>query len=607
MSADDRYESSPGAGVQVAEPSDDGVRWIPLAVGFGGVALGVVELTVGIPRAEPADHLLLVHVLVGWAFVGSALLALARHPDNRVGKLLVAVGMLWFVPMLTFSESSLVFSVGFLADGLFWAPLAQLFLSFPSGRMDHRLDRAIVVSLYVALPLGNLLVGLFLDLETAGCVGCPANVFLLSNDPALAASMWTVDSLVGAALAVAVLIRFLRRWRTSTGPSRRALQPVMWGIVPGFLAASYFIISTVVETSPELQTVALPLVNLALAGLPVGFVVGLFRSQLDRSLVGNLLVELKGAIPHGRLREALARALGDPQLELAYWLPESGRYVDEEGRDVTVSDTGPRRATPIRDSQRRPLAVLVHDAAVSQDEQRVEAVAIAARLALENERLNAEVRAQLQEVRASRMRVVNAGDEARRHLERDLHDGAQQRLLAISAAIERVRTMDSTPGRHIEMLSEIAGELKEALVELRDLARGIHPSLLTDEGLGPAVESLARRARVPTRVEEAPSQRFPSPVESAAYFVVAEALANAARHSGASEVTVTIRADEGLLRVRVRDDGAGGAGVDGGSGLGGLEDRVLSLGGSLLVDSPVGGGTVVTAAIPVPVETGHGS
>ena len=607
MSADDRYESPSGADVLVAEPSGDGVRWVPLAVGLAGVALGVVELIVGIPRAEPPDHLLLVHVLVGWAFIGSALLALARHPDNRVGKLLVAVGMLWFVPMLTFSESSLVFSVGFLAEGLFWAPLAQLFLAFPSGRTDHRLDRAIVVTLYIALPLGNLLVGLFFDPETAGCIGCPANVFLLSDDPALAASMWTVDSFVGAVLAVAVLVRFLRRWRNSTGPSRRALQPVMWGIVPGFLAAGYFIISTVVDTSPELQTAALPLVNLALVGLPVGFVAGLFRSQLDRSLVGDLLVELKGAIPHGRLREALARALGDPQLELAFWLPESGRYVDEQGRDVTVPDTGPRRATRIRDSQRRPLAVLVHDAAASQDEQRVEAVASAARLALENERLHAEVRAQLEEMRASRMRVVNAGDEARRHLERDLHDGAQQRLLAISAAIERLRTMDSTPGRHAEMLSEIAGELKEALVELRDLARGIHPSLLTDEGLGPAVESLARRARVPTRVEEAPSLRFPSPVESAAYFVVAEALANAARHSGASEVTVKIRAGEGLLHVRVRDDGAGGASVDGGSGLGGLEDRVRSLGGSLLVDSPVGGGTVVTAVIPVPVDAGHGS
>lgn len=608
MSADGEYESSSRVDDLAAGLGRlGGVRWVPPAIGFAGVALGVFELTIGIPRVDPADHVVLVHVLVGWAFVGSALLAIARHPDHRVGRLLAAVGMLWFAPTLTFIDSSLAFSVGFVAEGLFWAPLAQLFLTFPSGRLDNRFDRVIVVALYLLLPLGNWLTALFVDFNTAGCADCPANVFLLRDDPELAASMSIMDSLIGAVLVVAVISRFVWRWRNASGPARRALYPVIWGIVPGFLAAIYFVVAPLLSRSPELEAAALPLVNLALAGMPVGLVMGLFRSRLDRSLVGDLLVEMERPLPHGRLRESLARALGDPELELAFWLPDSGRYVDEEGRDVVIPGKGPRRATPISDSQQKPLAVLVHDSAALQDTQRVDAVASAARLTLENERLHAEVRAQLEEVRASRMRVVDAGDEARRHLERNLHDGAQQRLLAISAAIERIRTMDSTPDRHTEMLSEIAGELKEALVELRELARGIHPSLLTDEGLGPAVESLARRAGVPTRVEEAPGERFSSSVEATAYFVVAEALANAARHSKASQVTIVIRAERGVLNVRVQDDGTGGAVVDRGSGLRGLHDRVHALGGSMLVDSPVGGGTVISATIPLAVDPGSGS
>jgi signal transduction histidine kinase len=601
----DGFESSAGAAVVIDPPHKAGVGLATVGIGLAGLGLGVLELTIGIPGADPPDHLLLISVLVGWAFVGSSLLALARYPDNSVGRLLAAVGLLWFVPLLTLFDSSIAFSLALVGEGLFWAPLAQLFMSFPSGRLENRFDRGIVVSLYVLLPLMNLLTLVFLDFETAGCGGCPANMFLLSDNLAAARSMMTLDSLISAAYAVIVVSRFVLRWRKASGPSRRALQPVMWGIVPGFLAAVYFVVTPVIGISPEQEDRALPLVALALAGLPVGFVVGLFRSRLDRSLVGDLLVELKGGMRHGRLRQALARALGDPLLELAFWLPESERYVDEEGRDVTVTETGLRQATRISDSQGQPLAVLVHDPAVSQDALRVEAAASAARLALENERLHADLRAQLEEVRASRMRVVNAGDEARRRLERDLHDGAQQRLLAISAAIERVRAMDVSAPPYPALLSEIACELKEALVELRDLARGIHPSLLTDEGVGPAVDSLARRAQVPTRIVQTPVERFSAAVEAAAYFVVAEALTNAARHSGASKVTIDIRNEHESLHVCIRDDGKGGATQGGGSGLRGIRDRVLSLGGSLHVDSPLGSGTVVTAIIPTWVDAGQ--
>lgn len=598
MLADDGSNSALGPEVVMRKPQA-GVGWVALSIGIMGLALGVLELTIGIPRADPADHLLLVHVLVGWTFVGSSLLALTQHPGHRVGYLLAAVGVLWFVPLLTFFDSSTAFSIGFVAEGLFWAPLAQLFLTFPSGRLLNRLDRIITSALYLLLPLFNLLIAFFVDFQTAGCVTCPANLFLISHDMRVAETIATVDSAVGGLIAVAVILRFAWRWRETSGAARRAMQPVMWGIVPGAVAAAYFVVTPLVETSPELERAALPLLNLALIGLPVGFLVGLLRSQLDRSLVGDLLVELKGAMPHGRLRQSLAKALGDPTLELAFWLPEPARYVDEEGLTVTIPEAGPRRVTPIDDSQREPLAVLVHDPAVLQDTQRVEAVASAARLALENERLHAELRAQLEEVRASRMRVVAAGDEARRRLERDLHDGAQQRLLAISAAVERARSIDAASQRRAELMAEIANELKETLAELRDLARGIHPALLTDEGLGPAIESLARRAQIPTRIEASSVERLPRPVEATVYYVIAEAIANAVRHSGATEVTVATRREARELLVSVRDDGQGGAVVGEGSGLRGLQDRVVALGGSLQIDSPLGEGTVVTAHIPV--------
>jgi signal transduction histidine kinase len=277
--------------------------------------------------------------------------------------------------------------------------------------------------------------------------------------------------------------------------------------------------------------------------------------------------------------------------------------VDDQGAQFRLpsEDEEIRGVTELIDSDREPLAVLIHDASLLQDVKRVEAVAGAARLTLENERLHAELRAQLDAVRASRARLVDTADHARRRLERDLHDGAQQRLLAASTAMERARMLNSNAGdsRLDDLLEEVSAQLKETLTELRELARGIHPALLTDEGLGAAIESLARRAQLPTRICSIPRERFPTAVEAAAYFVVAEGLTNAAKHAGASEVVVRAETSDGSLRIQVSDDGVGGADIDGGSGLGGLEDRVVSLGGVFDIESPDGGGTTIMATIPL--------
>jgi signal transduction histidine kinase len=338
--------------------------------------------------------------------------------------------------------------------------------------------------------------------------------------------------------------------------------------------------------------------------LPIAFLVGLLRTQLDRSMVNALLVELeKGPLQPGRLREAIAEAAGDPTLELALWLPGSQIFVDDQQRvvaDPSTSSSADRSVTSVQDSDGNPLALLIHDPALLADPLRVEAVASAARLTLENERLHAQLRAHLEEVRASRARIVEAADEARRGIERDLHDGAQQRLLALSLALERARVLNSTANSpHLEgLLKDMSDDLEETLAELRELARGIHPALLTDEGMGPAVESLARRAQIPTRVVSMPSARFSPPIEAAGFFLISEALANATKHSAATEIVVKAEANENWLIVEVSDNGVGGAHTGAGTGLRGLEDRIVSLGGVLKLNSPLQGGTTVSARIP---------
>jgi signal transduction histidine kinase len=294
----------------------------------------------------------------------------------------------------------------------------------------------------------------------------------------------------------------------------------------------------------------------------------------------------------------LARTLHDPSVELAYWLPERHAYVDVTGVPVAVDPNGGRGLTHLeRDGE--PIAVLMHDPVLSTEPELVTAVAAGAAMAVQNEQLHAAVRRQLREVHASRARIVEAADGARRRVERDLHDGAQQRLVTVALALRLAQTqLDGATRAEISALLDEAGaELAGALDELRELARGIYPVLLTDAGLGPALTSLAERCAVPAVVGEVPDRRWPEAVERTCYFVVSEALANAAKHAGARRVAIDVRAGDGELRVEVADDGRGGA-DSAGSGLRGLADRVAAVGGELVVQSPRGGGTRVIATVP---------
>ncbi len=348
--------------------------------------------------------------------------------------------------------------------------------------------------------------------------------------------------------------------------------------------------------------------------VPIAFIGGLLRSRLARYGVGELVVEL-GTGVGGELRSAVSRALDDPTVEIAYWMRDQDGYVDADGRRVELPGDDPDRGVTVITRADQRIGALVHDPALREEPALLDAVCAAAGLAMENERLHAEVLARLAEVSASRARIVEAADAERRRVERNLHDGAQQRLVTLSLALTMARSRlaggtdrsgdpagsgsGSGSGSDIEeLLSDAAGELVLALRELRELARGIHPAILTEEGLDAALQSLAERSPLPVEISAQAGSPLPRPVEAAAYYVVSEALANVAKYAGASRVTVTVGRCERGVRVEVADDGTGGALARRGSGLEGLADRVAALDGRLVVDSPPGQGTRVTAEIP---------
>jgi signal transduction histidine kinase len=282
---------------------------------------------------------------------------------------------------------------------------------------------------------------------------------------------------------------------------------------------------------------------------------------------------------------------------LAYWLPEFDSYADIDGRQLELEDEPGRATTPIsRDGV--PSALLLHDAALLDEPRLLASVAAAIAMTIQNSQLQVELKARLQELRGSRIRILQAEQAERRRLERDLHDGAQQRLIALSIELGELEDRLDGQAEFRDRIEEARQEVTASLAELRDLARGIHPAAVSDHGLAVALESLATRAPIPVQVIGAPTGRLPEHVELAAFFIVSEALTNVAKHAKASSAVVELDKTVDLLVVEVRDDGVGGAGADAGTGLRGMADRVEALGGRLRVWSPKGQGTRIRAEIP---------
>ena len=379
---------------------------------------------------------------------------------------------------------------------------------------------------------------------------------------------------------------------------RRVLAPLLLAAVLAALRAISEFAFTFVSPPPEFVH---RLYWWQVAGqilLPVALLAGLLRARLARAHIGDLLLELDSTPPDG-IRDALARHLGDASLELVFWLPERGAYVDGNGVTVELPLPGAGRSVTAIAHDGEPVAAILHDPSLDEEPELVRSAGTAARFALENARLHAEVRAQLVQVQESRRRIVAAGDEQRRRIERDIHDGAQQRLVALALELRATqRRLGARVDPDVErVLSGAVEELQVAVSELRELARGVHPAILSEEGLAGALESLAARTPLEVTVAAAPPERLPPEIEAAAYFVACEALANAVKHADASRVTISAVHADDSLRVEVADDGRGGAN-SAGSGLRGLADRLEAHGGRLTVASPAGGGTRVVGELP---------
>jgi signal transduction histidine kinase len=344
-----------------------------------------------------------------------------------------------------------------------------------------------------------------------------------------------------------------------------------------------------------------PLTGLLLCALAVAAgILAIAALEGLRSLLASLTRSLlaPGERPEGPVREMLAESLGDRTLSVAYWLPERGMFVDEAGHKVSLPEPGSGRAWTAVERDGRRVAAIIHDAELDTGPELVNAAAAGAALAIDNERLKADLRARVEELRVSRVRIVEAADHARRRIERDLHDGAQQQLVSLSLDLRLLKAKLNGNEEAKDQVDALSEKLATALAELRELARGIHPVILTERGLVPAVAALAQRAPVPVEADISIHERLTPAIEAAAYFVVAEALTNVAKYAQADYVLVDLRRDDHNVVVIVEDDGVGGADLENGTGLRGLVDRLSALDGTLTIETPEGGGTRLRALIP---------
>jgi signal transduction histidine kinase len=484
-------------------------------------------------------------LITGWTLLATGLAARASRPESRFGLLLAATSLAWFAGTLS---PALV--------TLHRAPLAQAVFAFPSGRLASTLDRAAVGLLYVTWPLG----------------------------PSEAATI------AFAALLVAVPVADRRR---AVGVERRGRGPAVWAALALSIVLAAGAAARLAFPEGDADDPALLAYEIALCAVSVGLTAALVSARWLRPPIADLVVEL-GETRTATIRDALADALGDPSLEVAY--RADGGWVDARGQPVALPPEGTGRAVTTIERDGAAAVVLVHAPGVLADPAVADAVSRAARLAAANAQLQRDIRAQATELEASRRRLVLAGDSERRRLEYRLRRGAERRLAGLAADLAQARA--SASGDALESLDHAKRRLASTIADLEELGRGLHPRLLTERGLEGALAELAERSPIPVKADVA-TGRLSEELEAAVYFVCSEALANAAKHAGATTVTIEAIAGVGELTVLIADDGRGGADVTKGSGLRGLADRVEALGGELRIESPPGGGTLVAARLPL--------
>ena len=584
-----------------------------IAAGIGGLVLCGLAFAVVFTSDQPGDRLLIAfgRVLVIAVPIAVGIWLWSQAQYERFGRLLVLAGYVSFVAALAESSNSVLYSTGRIGYWVNETVTLFLILSFPSGRLKTIPERVLVGGIVVFTAVLFAPVALIAEsfpppAAAASCgMDCPANAFfVLSSEPAFVEG-WIrpVRQHLATSVYVGTVVLLVLRIRAASYLMRKTLAPVTIVAIGRCLA--WFVV-VVVMRDLGLFTAGRPLVTwiffLALPAIGLAFLIGVLRRRLYAGAALQRLARRLRDDPNVDLPVVIGEAIADPSVEVAYWTPGlRGPWVDENGRSVTLPGKDSARSTTEVRGRDGPVALLIHDRALDDQDEFLGAVGSIAVAALENRRLAAQVDASLEELHDSRARIQAAADAERLRIERDLHDGAQQRLVALRVRLELAgELMGEDPGRGGTLVRELGSEVEETLEEVRALAGGIYPSLLADRGIVEALRSAAERAPVPMTIDGDGVGRYAPELESAVYFCCLEAIQNAAKHAeGASAVSITI-ADDGAVRFAVRDDGIGfdieSAGR--GRGLTNMHDRLAAVGGELTIESAPGEGTSVLGVIP---------
>lgn len=569
-------------------------RWVVLAA-----AVALAGCLVGLNHDDPgfSTPRLLLIASVGLVMVGAGLAA-AANGEDRIGLLVVLAGVAWLLERtLVAVPNQWVYSSAGLLPGLWAGLLFHAVVTFPTGRLRGALDWLTVGGFYLLQVVGQWFILLTIPRwEPRG--GAGPNELVLFPNAELADRFSRFADEVTVPLLALLVILLVHRWGTAAPPARRAYGFVWFGGIVLCANLTLLIIAGLGVVRFDL-VYGLWLEYVA-GAVPITMAISLFAARVAQDRLVHLVVDLDAGERGEQLVASLRRTLADPSLELFYRGPGDAGWIDRDGQPVgdLVRSSEDRVATPV-EYRGSPIATIVHDPVLLRSPDRLATAAAAAGLAIDNERLQAELRARLADVQASRARIVEVGDIERRRVERNLHDGAQQRLLALGMTLNLAGRRATADPELTALLDEAVTGLDEAISELRDLAHGIHPAVVTVAGLSGAIETIAQRPGVPLTLQLDLPDRLSETVEVAAYYVVAEAVTNANKHARADRILVRASVVDGHLRVAVEDDGRGGATGAGGSGLEGLHDRVSALGGTFEVASPRGGGTVVTATFPL--------
>jgi signal transduction histidine kinase len=528
-----------------------------------GIGVGLIAEWMAFDFQDPEKWI--PDLVAGWSLIGAGLVAWHGRPESRVGLLLVASGFTWFVS--NFSGVGTEWVAWIAAHGVYVhrGPLVHSVVTFPTGRVVTRWER--------------------------GAVGVAYGAALLA--PVWGNEWFTIG------LVVLLVVVATRRVTTAVARERRARRTALWvalalGVVLGGGA-----VARLAFPGDGAEDASLLAYQLVLCVTAFELANGLLSRPWEQIAVTDLVVEL-GEARSDAVRDSLAAALGDPTLEVGYWSPEVEEFVDASGRRITLPGTAEERISTVIEAAGEPVAVLVHDPSLLDDPALLESISAATRLASTNARLRADVQAQIAELQESRRRIVTAGDEEHRRLEARLRTGAEQRLECLASRLRAVPA-EGRNGLAEEALRTIDAQLVATLDELRTLAAGLHPRLLTEAGLAGALEALTARSPIPVRLVTS-EDRLPVDIEAAVYFVCSEALANMSKHSSATQASISVRVDDGRAVVEVRDDGVGGADPNAGTGLRNLIDRVEALGGTLVVANR--SGTRLVAELPLGDEAG---